>query len=211
MFTKAVLPDTLGAIQLISKIKTIKEAYLAGGTSLALQIGHRISVDLDFFTDKKFNERALAEELLELPEFKLISRSTNTILGSIGKTSFSIFYYKYSLLEKTIGFEGIKLAGKKDIAAMKINALEDRGTKRDFIDVFFLAKDFSLDEMIEFYDQKYKVLSDHLYPIIRSLGYFADAEADEKQLHLLTDTPWQEVKEFFTKESMRLSKKYLNI
>jgi predicted nucleotidyltransferase component of viral defense system len=199
----------LGAIQLVSKVKTIQEAYLAGGTSLALQIGHRISVDLDFFTDKKFDEGQLTEELSELPEFKLDSRSTNTILGNIGETSFSIFYYKYPLLAETLDFEGLQLASKNDIAAMKINALEDRGTKRDFVDVFFLAKDFSLDEMIKFYDEKYDALSDHLYPIIRSLGYFADAEADEKPLQMLVETDWEAVKKFFEKEAMRLAKERL--
>lgn len=211
MFTKAILPDTLGAIQLVSKLPTIQKAYLAGGTALALQIGHRISVDLDFFISEKFDEREATLELSTVEEFQKKSQAWQTVLGKVGKTEFSLFYYEYPVLKQTLSFEGIHLLDKPDIAAMKIHALEERGTKRDFFDVFFLAKEFTFEEMLGFYDQKYKVLNDHLYAIIRSLSYFADAEADEKSPRMLVDTPWEEVRDFFSKESLRLAKSTLKL
>ena len=165
MFTKALLPDTVRAIKLVSKIPTVQKAYLAGGSALALQIGHRISVDLDFFTQEEFDQNNLSLELSNMPEFSEEGKSWRTVWGKVGETKFSIFYYKYPLLQQTLSFEGIQISSKADIAAMKIHALEDRGTKRDFIDAFFLAKEFSLEQMLEFYDQKYACLKDHLYSI----------------------------------------------
>lgn len=209
MFTKTLLPDTLRAIQLVSDVPEIKQAYLAGGTSLALQIGHRISVDLDFFTKHEFNEKEVSAKLAFLPEFVQDGTAQGTVWGRIGKIKFSIFYYKYPLLSQTLSFEGIQLANLVDIAAMKIHAIEDRGTRRDFIDVYFLAKKYTLEEMLDFYQKKYAVLEDHLYSILRSLDYFEDAEQESQMPRMLTEVNWKEVKEYFRKETHRLTDKKL--
>lgn len=209
MFTKTLLPDTLRAIQLVSAIPTINHAYLAGGTSLALQIGHRISIDLDFFTQEKFDENLVATELSQLAEFKEQKRAWATVLGKVGKTKFSIFYYKPKLIGETIPYEGIQLAGKKDIAAMKLLAISDRGLKRDFIDLFMLAKEFSLDEMLGFFDQKYGSLDEKKYIIIKGLSYFNDAT--DNVPNMLIPIEWEKVKEFFQKETKRLASEKLGI
>lgn len=210
MFNKTLLPDTLRAIKSVANIPTIKRAYLAGGTALALQIGHRMSIDLDFFTQEKFDENLVATELTKLQNFKERQRAWATVLGSVGETKFSIFYYKYNIIDDLLPFEGINIIGKRDIAAMKIHAISDRGVKRDFIDVYFLAKEFSLEQMIDFYDKKYG-LSDHkLYPIIKGLGYFADAE-DDKMPEMLIPVDWEEVKKFFLKETKHLAKEKLGL
>jgi len=211
MFTQAVLPDTIRAIKLISKLPSIQKAYLAGGSALALHIGHRISVDLDFFTQEEIDENKVSLELSSIGQFKEEGKSWRTVWGSVVDTKFSIFYYPYPLLEKTSAFEGIQMVGKKDIAAMKIHALEDRGTKRDFIDAFFLAKVFTLEKMLTFYDQKYGSLHDHVYTILRSLDYFADADSDERPLKMLMDVSWDDVKQFFKQESIRLAKERLGV
>src|SRR3989338_7648641 len=209
MFTKTLLPDTIRAIQLINSVAEINKAYLAGGTALALQIGHRISVDLDFFTKRQFNEKVLAAKLGELPEFIQAGTAQWTVWGKISKTKFSMFYYKYPLLEKTVLFEGIQLASLADIAAMKIHAIEDRGTKRDFVDSYFLAKKYTFEEMLGFYQKKYGVLEDHLYTILRSLDYFEDAEQESDMPKMLTEVNWEKVKEYFRKETHMLTKKKL--
>lgn len=210
MFTKTLLPDTLRAIQLVSGMPEIKNAYLAGGTALALQIGHRISVDLDFFTQEQFDERELSKQLSTHKEFVQTGTALWTVWGKIGETKFSIFYYKYPLLEETVTFEGIRIASLADIAAMKIHALEERGTRRDFVDVYFLAKRYTLEQMLEFYQGKYAVLEDHLYSILRSLDYFEDAEREEQRMpHMNTSINWEEVKEYFRKETHRLAQKKL--
>jgi len=211
MFTKTLLPDTLRAIQLVSKLTEISKAYLAGGTALALQIGHRISVDLDFFTDKKFTEIELMAKLKQLPNFTEDRITKWTILGKLGKTKFSMFYYRYPLLGKTLSFENIKLASLADIAAMKVHAIEQRGAKRDFVDLFFLSKKYSLDQMLDFYQKKYFIPNDRLYFTIRALDYFEDAEQETAMPKMLLTADWEEIKEFFKNETKRLASKRLGL
>ncbi len=205
MFTQTLLPDTVRAINKIGKVSAFQKVYLAGGTALALQLGHRISVDLDFFTREPFDERIVSQELDSVQEFALEQLAPNTILGKIGGTRMSLFFYKYGLLEDPKKFEGIKLAGKKDIAAMKINALESRGTKRDFIDLYFLSKEFTVESMMNFYDQKYKCLEEHLYGIVKSLNYFAEAEEDLMP-KMIVNVSWNEVKKYFEAVALEITK-----
>ncbi len=209
MFTKTLLPDTFRVIQLISDVSEIKTAYLAGGTALALQLGHRISVDLDFFTQKEFNEVQFSEKLATLPQFVQNGTTQWTVWGKINETKFSFFYYKYPLLESTVLFEGLQLASLADIAAMKIHAIEQRGTRRDFVDVYFLSKRYSLTEMLSFYQKKYSALNDHLYPILRALDYFEDAEQEKQMPQMLVPLDWEEVKEYFRKETKKFTEKEL--
>jgi len=210
MFTKAILPDTLRALKLVSKIDIVKKSYLAGGTALALHLGHRISEDLDFFTQQELDEKILLNELKRLSEFVEEGTAWRTVWGKVGKTKFSLFYYEYPLLKKTINFDGIQILQKEDIAAMKIHAIGDRGTKRDFFDLYFLAKEFPLEQVLKFYDQKYGKSENNLYHIIRSLNYFIDAEID-KDPKMFIKTSWKEVKDFFQKEATRLAKKRYKI
>ena len=209
MFTKTLLPDTLRGIQLVSVVSEIQKAYLAGGTALALQIGHRISIDLDFFTLSEFSKTQVLAKLSSLKGFVQEGTAKWTIWGKINQTRFSMFYYKYPLLEKTRLFEGIQLASLADIAAMKIHAISDRGTRRGFIDTFFLSKKYNLEEMLSFYQKKYGVLEDHLYSILRSLDYFEDAEKETQMPNMITDVDWEKIKDYFRNEARLLTKKKL--
>jgi len=211
MFTKTLLPDTFRAIKLVSDITEIKQAYLAGGTALALQIGHRISVDLDFFTQHKFNELELSAKLTSLPKFVQNGTAQWTVWGEIDQTKLSIFYYKYPMLEQTVSFENLQLASLADIAAMKINAIESRGTRRDFVDIYFLSKKYTLEEMLSFYQKKYSALEDHLYSILRSLDYFEDAEQEKQMPQMITNVNWEEIKEYFRNETHRLTERKLKV
>jgi len=104
---------------------------------------------------------------------------------------------------------GIELASLKDIAAMKLAAIMDRGTKRDFIDLYFLVKNnISLDEMFVFYDKKFNTLESNLYSLLKSLTYFDDAENSEMP-KMLKKASWEEVKNFFKKEVVRVAKKWI--
>lgn len=107
-------------------------------------------------------------------------------------------------------FRAIQLAALPDIAAMKIHAIEDRGTRRDFVDVYSLSKKYTLEEMLGFYQEKYAVLEDHLYSILRSLDYFEDAEQEKQMPRMLTNVVWEEVKEYFRKETKRLTENKLH-
>lgn len=210
MFTKTLSKNAAGALALLGDSKILEGAYLAGGTACALQLGHRVSLDLDFFTDKEFNTDFILDQLEKLPGFKLDETARWTILGSFPKVKFSYFYYRYPLIKKTITFSKTNLASLEDIAAMKIDAISSRGTKRDFIDLYFLAKKFSLEKILEFYDQKYGKLSNNIVHIMRSLDYFADADPQESP-KMLEKVSWEEVKKFFQDQITKLAKKKLKI
>ncbi|MEK7616488.1 MAG: nucleotidyl transferase AbiEii/AbiGii toxin family protein [Patescibacteria group bacterium] len=205
MFTKTLSKNAAGALALLGESGILKDTYLAGGTSCALQIGHRISLDLDFFTNIEFNTEDVLEQLEKLPGFKLDETAKWTILGSFPKVKFSYFYYRYPLIKKTSVFSKINLASLEDIAAMKIDAISSRGTKRDFIDLYFLVKKFSLEQILKFYEQKYGKLSNNIVHIMRSLDYFADADSQEPP-KMLISVSWDEVKKFFQEQTIKLAK-----
>ena len=179
IFTKTA-KQSLGQI---GTSELFRSAYLAGGTALALQFGHRESYDFDFFTPVKFDENIFVQRLAELfPSFRLERKSWGTILGYIGDTRFSLFFYTYPLLFESKEFMGVRIADVRDIAAMKIAAVADRGTKRDFIDLYvmFVKNNIlTLAEALELYDKKFGTLAQNKVHIMKSLVYFNDADDDE--------------------------------
>ena len=211
MFEEILSKDAKESLALLGKSKFLQDAYMAGGTALALQIGHRLSHDFDFFTAKEFNENILVQRIKKLiPEFQLERTEWGTILGYIEKTSFSLFYYTYPLLFKTHNFLGVSIADIKDIAPMKIAAISDRGTKRDFIDLYFIIeieKILSLQGILELYDRKFKTLKQNKLHIFKSLTYFDDAEQGEMP-EMIRDVSWKEVKKLFERKVKNLSKEF---
>jgi len=206
MFTETISKKTARNLALLVKTKILQDAYLAGGTALALQIGHRVSYDLDFFTGKNFRPQVFLKEINKIKSYHHERVGKGTILGSLDDVRFSLFYYPYPLLQKTIKFKetGINLASITDIAAMKLAAVSERGTKRDFIDLYFILQNTSLDKILQFYDKKYKTLSSNLVHIKKSLVYFADAEGDPIP-KMIISVSWREVKNFFRKEIRKMN------
>ncbi|MEK7513508.1 MAG: nucleotidyl transferase AbiEii/AbiGii toxin family protein [Patescibacteria group bacterium] len=207
MFANTLSPDTLRGIKLIGKNHWLDFAYLAGGTALALRLGHRQSFDLDFFTQDKFDEQVVFMQLKQTGQFESKKIAWKTVMGDFCKISFSLFYYEYTVLDRFDDFEGLKIASLKDIAAMKLHAVEDRGSKRDFVDLFFLTKYFSLEEISDFYDQKYHCLEEHEVFIVKALNYFEDTEAEEMR-PMLVNYNWPQIKHFFTGQAKLLAKQW---
>jgi len=203
MFENTISKKTRENLGLLGKSKILGDAYLAGGTALALQIGHRISYDLDFFTDKKFKAQVFLKKISQIKAYHHERVEWGTISGRLGDVKFSLFYYPYPLLEKPIKFKNIKIAKIVDIAAMKIAAISERGTKRDFIDLYFILQKTSFREALNFYDRKYKKLSSNLIHIKKSLVYFEGTEKDPMP-KLITPVPWKNIKNFFKKEIKKI-------
>ncbi len=214
MFEEVLSKNAKNSLELLGKSKLLDSAYLAGGTALALQLGHRYSYDLDFFTPKRFNERILVQRMAKLSSnFELEKKAQGTILGYLGKTRFSLFFYEYPLLFKPHKFLGVNVADIRDIAAMKIAAIADRGTKRDFIDLYFIVNKvrvITLEESLQLYDKKFRALSQNKIHILKSLVYFEDAEQD-KLPKMIKPIRWAKIKEFFIEEQKKITKKLLNI
>lgn len=206
MFQKALSKNAKKSLAVLGKSGLVKSAYLAGGTALAIQIGHRHSYDFDFFTKKEFDERIFLQKITKiLPDFELERKDWRTILGYIGKTRFSYFYYQYPLIFKTKKFSGVDLADPRDIAAMKIAAMADRGTKRDFIDLYFIftvEKILTLSETLKLYDRKFKTLRQNKIHVLKSLSYFEDADKEEMP-NMIKTVDWKKVKKFFIDEQKK--------
>jgi len=209
MFEEVLSKNAKESLAVLGKSGLLKSAYFAGGTALALQIGHRYSRDFDFFTTKEFDERIFLQKITRvMPDFQLERKDWRTILGYIGNTRFSYFFYQYPLLFKTRKIAGIDLADPRDIAAMKIAALSDRGTKRDFIDLYFIfseEKIMTLAEALKAYDRKFRTLRQNKIHLIKSLSYFKDAD-QERMPRMLRLVSWKKVKGYFLSEQKKIAK-----
>lgn len=204
MFEQVLYGNTKAILALLENTEIIQKAYLAGGTALALQLGHRISYDLDFFTQEEFDEQMLLPEIKKISDFQLEKIAWRTILGKFKDVKFSIFYYKYPLLYAAKKFEMINITDIRDIAAMKIAAIASRGTKRDFVDLYFICKEtVSLPDAIQLYDKKYKNLATTEIHIMKSLIFFEDAEPDEMP-RMLKKSDWKDIKRYFENEVRKL-------
>ncbi len=194
----------------LSKQDWINDFYLAGGTALALQIGHRKSIDFDFFTPHNFNLEMLKERLGELGLFTQLYSQKNTLVGEINKVQLSFFKYKYNIVQPFIIFENINISDKLDIALMKLNAISGRGIKKDFIDLFFLLNEFKLKYLIEKLPEKFGKESDIAYQVLRSLVYFDDAQ-DQLMPEMIKKINWEKIKKRMETEVKKIDLRDLNL
>ncbi|MGC4128610.1 MAG: nucleotidyl transferase AbiEii/AbiGii toxin family protein [Bergeyella sp.] len=174
--TQAVSSECLELLKNISETEFFSDFVLVGGTALALQIGHRNSIDLDFFGNKEINEELYVNELQKFGDVNVLKVSKNILITSVNGIKTDFVNYTYPWISEKKGIENIQFASKEDIAAMKLNAISGRGSKKDFIDLFFLLKEFSLEEMIGFYRKKYTNHSE--FGMLKSITYFEDADAE---------------------------------
>lgn len=172
---------------------SVSEFYLAGGTALALQLGHRISIDLDFFSINDFSTREIADRLKTKGRLEIDSISKDTLNGSLDNVKISFFKYPYKLLFPTKEYNGVALADERDIAAMKILAISDRGNRKDLVDLFVLLKTYSLNDILKFFNEKYKEYNYNMLHILKSLVYFFDADLDTEPVYI-HPISWTEVK-----------------
>jgi len=173
---RTVDSETLDLLKRIQSLESFKHMRLAGGTSLALQYGHRKSIDLDLFGKLEIDSAELTAMLKTVGEVQIIKDSKRIHTYTINGIKTDVVEYDYPWIDEPLIYDGIILASEKDIAAMKLNAVSGRGTKKDFIDVYFLLKRMTLDQMIQNFEKKYSDGSTYL--VLRSLVYFEDAEQD---------------------------------
>ena len=173
---ETIEPATLELLRRLQTLPILAETRLVGGTALALQLGHRISVDLDIFGKWDY-----AKDLQsELSKVGLVEKESGTPSGRMaffyidGIKVDCVAYDMYRWLEPPVEEEGVRLAGVKDIAAMKINAITNRGTRKDFVDMARLLDAYSIEDMFAWYREKYPAANPAL--AMRSMSYFVDAE-----------------------------------
>lgn len=177
LYQQTVRPKLLEILTALMSNPYFGEFYLVGGTSLALQIGHRESIDIDLFGYKELDELELSDFLSTLGKIQILKKSKNILIYTIDGIKVDLVNYRYPWLYPCLNLENQRLADQRDIAAMKLNAISGRGSKKDFIDLHFLLKKYSLSEMIGYYNKKFLDGSEFL--VLKSLTYFDDADLDE--------------------------------
>ena len=196
---EVITASTEATLRTLRDAHIVDRFYLAGGTGLALQFGHRLSLDLDFFATVQFDEETLLQRVHKLEEFSLVAKAPYTLHTTIGATKVSFLGYAYPVLFPEIRFLEVAVADLRDIACMKVSAIASRGTKRDFIDLYVSAQRFGLTEVLQLFDRKYAQTHYSRIHILKSLTFFGDAEKDPLP-HMLMPLAWEHVTRFFREE-----------
>ncbi len=188
---EAIDPPTLEVLKRLLQIPEFSGLRLVGGTSLALQLGHRKSVDIDLFGLLEADDLSVSDALRIFKSVTIVQKTENITIYSIEGIKVDIVNYTYPWLAPEKEADNIRLAQLGDIAAMKLSAVTGRGTKKDFVDISFLLQHFSLKQMIEFYSRKYYDGSEFL--VLKSLTYFVDADQEQDPV-MLRKMEWQDIK-----------------
>ncbi len=151
-----ISPKTFSLIQELQCIPELKEFYLVGGTALALQLGHRNSIDIDLFTQKDFTPEEMETLLKVKYSFQATLAKANTLLAVVNGIKTDFIKHDYPFIKPPVTEEGITFLSKEDIAAMKFHAIIQSGKRlKDFIDIYYLLEHFSMKQMVEFFSTKY--------------------------------------------------------
>ena len=183
-FFESVSPELLNFLKAIMLDKEFDKFVLGGGTSLALRFGHRQSIDIDFFSIDPFDSIQCVNSLHRLfPELEVVNRTTGSVCAVVQECKIDILHHSYPLLYEPLVYRGIRFLSLPDLAAMKINAVTNRGSKKDFVDLLLLHDNgISLDKALDYFCKKYGGAGRFL--AIRSLSWFEDAEQEPDPLFL---------------------------
>ena len=174
---ETIAPTTRELLNKLMSDDRLQDFVLVGGTSLALQLGYRLSVDLGLFTNTVFNEEALRSYLEQNYHFQADFMERSTVKGEIDGIQIDCIAHCYPWLKPFRMEDSWRLADLEDIAAMKLNAIAGNGTRiKDFIDMAYLSSVFSLQQMLGFYERKYH--SNTLMPL-KGLIFFDDINRKE--------------------------------
>jgi len=210
LYETAITPGCQQGLDYLRRQPFMGDFYLAGGTALALQIGHRISTDLDWFSTQR---RLLAPEREQISlalsgsgQFEVVSEQDGLLFTQLFSTDVSFIYQHHPLLEPTVEYRGVRLASPTDIGLMKLAAINSRGTRRDFIDVYCLRESVTLERLLGLAPAKYADRPSFLAVAVRALAYFEDAE-QLPMPKLLKPVRWADVRAYCESAARRLARR----
>jgi hypothetical protein len=193
MHEEILLPTAKRLLPKLGGILKNGDWYMAGGTALALQCGHRQSLDFDWFSAHKFSSNLLKRQLSKIGKITVVSEDIGTLHIRLAGIRLSFLFYPYKLLRRLVSYQGVNLAAPADIGCMKLQAISSRGSRKDFFDLYVLLRVYSLKQLLDWFDKKYKgVKYNHLH-LLKSLVYFVEAEREPNPI-LLERINWSEVK-----------------
>ena len=196
LYLNTVTPSTLDLLHGLMHEPLLDQTRLVGGTALALQLGHRTSIDLDLFGRVSCDEIQLQHCLMNHGRVKVINLTQNVKVFTVNGVKVDIVNYDNPWIDSLVQEDNIRLASVSEIAAMKVRAIVGRGTRKDFVDLYHLLQRFSMKHVLELFHQKYPDFNDFI--TIRSLLYFDDAE--QMPMPMMHDsTPWETMKDVIKK------------
>ena len=196
MFKHAIDPELWLLIERLSEFSEIsKNFYLAGGTALALQLGHRKSEDLDFFSATGLNGDLLEDIIIGLGG-RLLVAEDRTLHGQIQKFKVSFFFYPYKIIMPFVYVGNLRIASVAEIGCMKAVAISQRAEKKDFFDMMEILQRYGPAQLRTMFLEKYGEEKINCYHILKSFFYFADVE-DAPDPVSLNNTTWEQVKSYF--------------
>ncbi|MCX6809522.1 MAG: nucleotidyl transferase AbiEii/AbiGii toxin family protein [Candidatus Berkelbacteria bacterium] len=176
------------------------EFYLAGGTALALQLGHRDSIDFDFFAEKSFSTEDLTqkiEQIFQNHKVAKIQEEKDTLTFVIDETvKISFFAYLYKLIKSLLDEDNFKMASLEDIGAMKLSAITSRSILKDYVDLYFILHEIELDKLLEMTKEKFPMTDTN--PIIKSLVYFDDIQEEPILFKHGDDIGFESIKKYLS-------------
>lgn len=210
---EALTPNTREAFEIAARTQLIRHYYLAGGSGLALHMGHRFSVDLDFFSQREDSVGATDRQALREAYYDRTLETVHDHEGTYSVTwrGVGVSFFRlprFPLVEEAPLVEGIPVASKADIGAMKLAAIIDRGTRKDLVDLFFILQDVPLDRLFEVAAIKYSHVTTFGISATRALAYFEDAEALPMP-RMLDATPWSQMRSFLESQALEVGRREL--
>ena len=191
MFDSSTLPPQTVEV-LVKLVPFVSDFYLAGGTALSMYYEHRVSEDLDFFTQTELDLLTIRSQLIASGiDLANTDISSGTLYCLIDDVRVSFMEYRYNLLESFSSFLGVNVASVVDIACMKLSAIMCRAEKKDYYDLAEILESEPLDKLIQGFKSKYGSDID-TYPILKSLCYFDDVESSPDPFGI--KKPWKQVK-----------------
>ena len=210
---ESLTPATRDAFHLLGKHKLAENFYLAGGTGLALHFGHRISVDLDFFSENPDavgpDERSTLRAVLDDPTLEITYDKDSTFVATWRGVGVGFFRLNsYPLVQSPLLVDDVRLASVDEIGAMKLAAIINRGTRKDMVDLYFILQKTSLDSLFQVASVKYAKVRSFPINATRALSYFDDAEALPMP-QMIDKTPWSRMKKFLETKAIEAGRKRL--
>jgi len=210
---EALTAETLQAFHRVAGLPFVGDYYLAGGTGLALHLGHRFSVDLDFFSSASdavgVEVRTELRGTLEDPTLSIVHDEDGTFSATWRGVGISFFrLHLYPLVEKPFLVEGVPVASLAEIGAMKLAAIMGRGTRKDLVDLYYVLQEVPIEDLFQVASVKYARVRTFAVSATRALAYFDDAEGLPMPT-MIDSTPWAEMKRFLESQAMAAGRKRL--
>ena len=205
MHPKVLGPNAWTTVRSLHRTRLLDGWTLAGGTGLALQLGHRVSEDLVLFQPQAFESDQLLQRLSAIGTVTVHDRGPSTLHVLFNNTRVSYLSMEAPLLFPGTAYRGLSLADPRDIAVMKLVAVGGRGSRKDFVDLhFFLKSGGDFASAFTWLEQRFDSIDYNTYHILKSLTWFEDAES-EPMPKMLKPVTWEEVKQTIVAEARRLS------